>query len=151
MKGSSLMRIGIKTYIKRYIEHHEGRKNYLYKCTQNKTTFGVGHNFDIKQDDELIDIIFEYDYKKLMKRLNMPKQFDFKFSKQPLNVRIVLTDMAFQMGLTGLKKFKRMLLAIEFKKYEIASKELVNSLYAKQTPARAKRNADLLIACKKIK
>ncbi len=133
-----------------YIEQNEGRKNYLYKCTSNKTTFGVGHNFSIKQDEELIDLIFEYDYKKIIKSLNYKNQFNFNFNKQPVNVRIVLTDMTFQMGITGLKKFKKMLLAIELKDYGKASKELLNSKYAKQTPNRAKRNSELLKNSAKI-
>lgn len=67
------------------------------------------------------------------------------FLKAPNNVRIVLIDMSYQMGIAGLKRFKKMLKAIEEKNFGIASKELLDSRYAKQTPNRAKRNAELLL------
>ena len=138
-----------KKLIKEYIESSEGRRDMMYECSEGYNTFGVGHNMDIKQDQELIDLVFEYDYKKIIKRLNMPQQFPFKFKKQPMPVRKVLCDMAFQMGIMGLKRFKNMLKAISESDYIKASEELLDSKYAKQTPNRAKRNAKILKNCAK--
>lgn len=56
----------------------------------------------------------------------------------------VLIDMCFQLGINGLLKFKNMLAAIAAGDFEKASKECLNSAYAKQTPARAKRIARLI-------
>lgn len=59
--------------------------------------------------------------------------------------RLVLADMAFQMGEVGLSKFKRTLKAIREGRYEEASLFMTQSLWAKQTPGRAKRNAGMML------
>ena len=47
--------------------------------------------------------------------------------------------MAFQLGIGGLLKFKRALGSIEDGQYKEASMEMLDSLWAQQTPERAKR------------
>ena len=54
----------------------------------------------------------------------------------------VIQGMAFQMGIDGLLGFKNTLKMIESGDYEGASKGMLNSLWAKQTPGRAKRMSD---------
>lgn len=56
----------------------------------------------------------------------------------------VLTNMAFQLGVGGLLKFKKTLLLIKDRKYEQASIEMLDSTWAKQTPERAKRLAKIM-------
>lgn len=51
----------------------------------------------------------------------------------------VLVNMSFQMGVEGLLGFKNTLAMVRDGKYEEASKGMLNSLWAKQTPERAKR------------
>ena len=65
----------------------------------------------------------------------------------PDGVRVVLQDMAYQMGVNGLFKFVNMLIAIERGLYTFAAEHLLDSNYARQTPARANRNAKLLRGC----
>jgi lysozyme len=55
--------------------------------------------------------------------------------------RIALVDMAFNLGLGGLGRFKRLLAAIDRGDWEGAEAEIVDSLYFRQVPGRAKRNA----------
>ena len=52
--------------------------------------------------------------------------------------------MVYQMGATGVSKFKSTLSHINNGNYEMASKEMLNSNWAKQTPDRAVRLADLV-------
>lgn len=52
--------------------------------------------------------------------------------------RDVLYEMAFQMGVKGLLGFVNTLALIEGGKYEAAASAMLNSKWAKQTPARAK-------------
>ena len=59
----------------------------------------------------------------------------------------VLYNMAFQLGIDGLLKFKNTLNLIEAGDYETASKEMLNSLWAKQTPERAKRLSEQIRTC----
>lgn len=53
----------------------------------------------------------------------------------------VLVGMSFQMGIDGLLAFKNTLNFVRNGKYKDASKGMLNSLWARQTPARAKRMA----------
>lgn len=52
--------------------------------------------------------------------------------------------MDFLLGINGLLKFKKMLKAIEVGDFEEASKQCLNSSYAKQTSSRANRIARLI-------
>jgi len=58
--------------------------------------------------------------------------------------RMVLEAMAFQMGIAGLLAFKNTLSMIERGNYEGGANGMLSSLWAKQTPARAKRMAALM-------
>lgn len=51
----------------------------------------------------------------------------------------VLQNMAFQMGIDGLLKFTTTLKRIQERDYAGASQSMLDSLWAQQTPARAKR------------
>lgn len=51
----------------------------------------------------------------------------------------VLVNMSFQMGVDGLKGFKNTLESIANGRYEKAAGQMLNSLWAEQTPERAKR------------
>lgn len=56
----------------------------------------------------------------------------------------VLVSMAYQMGPDGLAKFTTTLNRIANKDFEGASKSMLDSLWAKQTPKRAARHAEQL-------
>jgi lysozyme len=58
--------------------------------------------------------------------------------------RVAIMDMAHQLGPGGLRGFARMKDAIAAGAYDAAAEELLDSRYAKQTPARAVRNAEML-------
>lgn len=57
----------------------------------------------------------------------------------PDDVRDVLVEMAYQLGVSGLLKFKKTLKLITDRKYMEASVEMLDSLWARQTPNRAKK------------
>ena len=59
-------------------------------------------------------------------------------------VRLILANMAFNLGLPRLKKFKKMLKAIDEKDYVKASEEGLDSKWAKQVYNRAHRLMDRL-------
>lgn len=56
----------------------------------------------------------------------------------------VLTEMVFQMGIDGVRKFVRMLDCLNRNDYDGAADEMLDSAWAKQTPERANRLADLM-------
>lgn len=55
----------------------------------------------------------------------------------PEPVQVVVCAMIFQMGKRGVSKFKKMISAINNRDYELASKEMLDSHWARQTPHRA--------------
>lgn len=57
----------------------------------------------------------------------------------------VLANMAFNLGIHGLLKFKRMLAAIAAGDYELASKHMLDSLWHEQVGERAERLAKQLL------
>lgn len=58
--------------------------------------------------------------------------------------RDVLYSMVYQLGQKGFSGFKKMIAAIQNGEWELASEEALDSLWAKQTPNRAKRHAEVL-------
>lgn len=54
-------------------------------------------------------------------------------------VQDVLYNMSYQLGVFGVLKFKKTLKLLERKEYKKASLEMLDSLWAEQTPNRAKR------------
>lgn len=53
----------------------------------------------------------------------------------------IIAEMAYQMGVDGVLGFTGMISAIRAKNYAKAAEEMLNSKWARQTPARAKRLA----------
>ena len=66
------------------------------------------------------------------------------WDEQPEIVQEALANMAYQMGVDGLLKFKRMLRAIAVGAYSRAASEALASKWASQTPNRAKRVANMI-------
>ena len=65
-------------------------------------------------------------------------------SKHPENVQRALMNMSFQMGVSGILKFKRTLSLVGEKRYNEAADNALKSKWAKQTPRRAKEVTDLM-------
>lgn len=63
---------------------------------------------------------------------------------QPEEVQRALGNMAYQLGIDGLLRFKMMLAALEIGDRKLAAKEALNSKWAAQTPERAGRVAALI-------
>ena len=67
---------------------------------------------------------------------------DNKWEDWPEEVRLIVANMAFNLGLPRLKKFKKMLTAINMKNYVKASEEGLDSRWAKQVYNRSHRLMD---------
>jgi lysozyme len=142
--------------IKKRLEFHEGFRAKPYLCSQGKRTIGIGRNLEAKPFTEAERLVIknpenitkqeayfllENDIKEVIMLLyNMVRCF----SKLDDERKYALIDMGFQMGVSGVCKFKNMLAAMDAGDFEKASKECLNSAYAKQTPARARRIARLI-------
>ena len=95
-------------------------------------TFGYGFTY---LDEEEADYLLHRRIMQTKARLSKAKGF---FIQLPETVQEVLVEMAYQMGVSGLLKFKKMWAALAERDYETAAKEALDSRWAKQTPNRAK-------------
>jgi lysozyme len=132
----------------------EGMKTRVYKCSLGFDTIGKGYCLDknpLKLSEfELKDMrengCSEAKATLLLTRMveeltdSLDKHIDF-YSELDAPRRDVLTNMAYQLGVSGVLKFKGALAAIKHSKYELAAKEMLDSVWARQTPNRAKRLA----------
>lgn len=115
------------------IKAEEGFSAVVYKCTEGFDTIGYGTKMPItKEEAELI----------LDHRLNQTKTqltsylYDLDIKQEAWDI---LFNMAYQLGVNGVLKFKKMIEALRYKDYKEASKQGLDSLWAKQTPNRANR------------
>ncbi len=123
----------------RQIKRHEGLKLKPYKCTAGKLTIGYGRNLEDRGIDK-----DEAEQMLLRDMCEVEEQLFDKGLLDGLNDarKAVLINMGFQLGITGLLKFKRMLSALVNHEYELAAKEMLDSRWAGQTPNRAKELSD---------
>lgn len=123
------------------IKLSEGFKSRVYQCTQGYDTIGFGFAIkDLVMSKAVADLILEEKLEDLVARLS---SYDF-FINSPDEIREVLAEMAYQMGVGGLLKFKKTLKMVADRDYRQASVEMLDSLWAKQTPNRAKRLASIV-------
>lgn len=135
------------------VRSNEGYRNKVYLDTLGKRTVGVGHlcTEDFWEDDK------EYEEKFLMEILAEDLQNAIRGARELKEeydctdideiAQEIIVEMVFQLGKTGVSKFKNMWKALAEKNYIGASYEMLDSRWAKQTPNRAKAMADLMKAC----
>ena len=66
------------------------------------------------------------------------------FRRQPQRVQRAILDLAYVLGVTGALRFHKALQALERADYDTASKEILDSRFARQVPHRAKVIAELI-------
>lgn len=124
------------------IKKHEGYRDSVYQCTEGYDTIGYGFAIkDLKLSKEICDIILAEKIAKL--QFDISNKFEW-FEDSPNLVKDVVTNMCYQLGLSGFSKFKQTIYYLETEQYEEASIECLDSLWAKQTPNRAKELSEQL-------
>jgi len=131
-----------KQKAKEMLKRHEGLRLYVYECTAGKKTIGYGRNLEDRgiteaEAEAMLDSDIEYTEERLVSSYEFYKDLDE-------TRKAVLIDIAFNIGMTGLKGFKKMLIALEEGDYSEAAIQLLDSRYAKQVPNRAMELARLL-------
>ena len=118
------------------IKEHEGFRSSVYQCTEGYDTIGYGFAIkDLKLDEDIAELILIRKLGELQDRIS--HTFGW-FYNSPDVVKDVVTNMCYQLGISGFSKFKKTIYLIETEQYEEASVEKLDSLWAKQTPNRAK-------------
>lgn len=124
------------------LEKDEGYRQFPYKDTRGNTTVGIGRNLEsrgISRDEALY--LLQNDVKAVVSEL----LHVYLWVNNLSDVRkIVLINMAFNMGVPELLQFRSMWNALEARNYELAAKEMLNSEWAKQVPNRAERLAHFM-------
>lgn len=124
------------------IKHNEGFSSGIYLCTAGKRTIGFGRNLDdVGISAKESEYLLESDIKRIYISLNIEIPL---FDTFPDYVQNILIEMAYQMGVSGLLKFKNTLKHIKWGQYDNASAEMLNSKWANQTPMRAKTLSNLM-------
>ena len=121
---------------------HEGVRDKVYLDTEGIETIGVGRNLkDRGLSEDEIDYLLQNDISEFQSGVQdtWPWWDDLDDVRQR-----VVVDMAFNMGLAGLAKFKKTLGHIESGEYEEASEEMLNSRWANQVGRRAQCLSDMM-------
>lgn len=118
------------------LKKHEGLRLKPYRCTAGKLTIGYGRNLDDRGiTEEEADRLLHNDI--LLCSLQLDRDLPW-WKYHPENVQMVLMDMCFNLGISGLLEFKRTLGYIRDQKYSAAAVEMLKSKWASQVGARAK-------------
>ena len=92
---------------------HEGVETYAYKCSENKTTIGVGRNVDkaggLGLSDDEVDYLLQNDINRVILELN--SEYDW-FSDLDDIRQDAMIDISFNLGQTRLRAFKNALAAM---------------------------------------
>ena len=139
---------------------NEGYKPRVYIDTEGHPTVGIGFNLDRSDARQRLsavganydriragtEILSDYQIQMLF-RADMDKAVHCVSSWVPTTWRLMsndrrsaIVDMAFNLGCAGLKKFKKMKVALQLREYDRAAYEMRNSEWCRQVKSRCLRN-----------
>jgi lysozyme len=160
------MKYNRNTFLQKLVEH-EGMVLQVYKDSLGIDTIGVGRNLQDRgiskeELDELdiptIDHVYEYGITEA--DAMALAENDVQIVENELLVahpcvdrldavrQLVLMDMAFNMGVPRLCKFKKMWAAIHDNNFTVASKEMLDSRWASQVKSRSTKLAHAMYSGK---
>ena len=140
------------------IKRHEGYRKRMYLCTAGKETIGYGYNLkanplhlsSLEIGNAYKNGMNEIEAERLLK-LMIAKITDQLEEALPVINRLdtvrqdILINMAYNLGLVGLLKFKKTLLALEKKDYQKASIEMLSSKWSSDVGNRAQELATQML------
>ena len=135
------------------VKEHEGFRSKVYLDTLGKRTVGYGHLCveDHWEDDKEYEwgYLEEILIKDLREAIAGADELIEQHNCKDLEgqAKEVVVEMIFQLGKTGVSKFKKMWEALSEYNYIGASFEMLDSKWANQTPNRAKKMAALMKSC----
>ena len=128
--------------IEQILLEDEGYRQFPYKCTAGKLTIGIGRNLEAKgltRDEAeyllLNDIAEVEDY----------LQTTYPVYNLLCDARqSVLINMTFNLGFSGVSKFKKMWAALANQDFKEASEQMLDSKWSAQVKGRANRLAKMM-------
>ena len=149
-----MKRLDEKNIITKLLKFEEGYSETAYKDTLGFPTIGIGKkigpkNADLKQYIFTVPLNVAYEWLKqdlkkikaeIMSNQNTAKAF--AMANQPRKDIFIM--MAYQMGVEGLSEFDKTLRYAAAGEFVKASFEMLDSLWAKETKSRAKRESEVM-------
>ena len=137
--------------LKSRIKKHEGFLSKVYLDILGKATIGYGHLLT-EEDDFVEGVIYDKDILEALfeKDFNIAVQGAEELLKGydiALVAKEVIIEMVFQLGKTGVSKFKKMFEALKNNDYSSAAAEMLNSAWYRQTPSRCEELSNLMKSC----
>lgn len=130
------------------LERHEGFVSHAYQDSEGFWTIGVGRLIDKRRGGGITwseaRYLLQHDIRAVKEDL------EEIFSQAELTnmgeTRAkAVCDMRFQLGADGFREFERMIQALKGHDWTRAKQEVLDSLWAQQTPARAQEIAEMLL------
>ncbi len=120
------------------LRRDEGVRYTPYRDTQGYLTVGVGRNIDtVPFVDSEVNLMLQNDIEDKQKRL---EQFPWYVGLDEVR-RAAITNMAFNLGVSGLLRFPHMIAALAVQDWATANSEMLNSAWSRQVGDRANRLA----------
>ena len=134
------------------VKLHEGFVSKIYLDSLSKKTIGWGHLITpddhfkegVEYSKEELEEVFQKDLKRAINEAD-----DLIKTKIADKAREVIIEMVYQLGKTGVSKFKNMWSALQESppNFFEAHVQMLDSRWAKQTPARATEMAEQMQKC----
>ena len=122
------------------IKESEGFVDHVYQDHLGNDTIGYGSLMPLIEEE--CELILKYRLDKMIKHLTEVKPIVKQLSEKRQEV---LYEMSYQMGVSGLLKFKKMWEALQNNDFKEASIQMLDSKWSKQTPNRALRLSKKMI------
>ena len=124
------------------IKKHEGFVEHVYQDSLGIDTIGYGFAIkDLILDEDIAEDILMRKLEKLKRNANSRFQW---LEDMPQEVQAVVLNMCYQLGVTGVSKFRKAISALQEGDWSEAADEMLDSLWARQTPNRAKELSDIV-------
>lgn len=115
------------------LKKFEGFSGNPYTDTQGYETIGIGTKLPLTEEEA--ELLLQHRLKQTVNNLNVLKLDNLDIKEE---AKIILYDMAYNLGTKGILGFKKMWLALENKDYLEASKQMKDSKWYNQVGRRSK-------------
>ena len=124
------------------LKKHEGFRGQPYHCTAGKLTIGYGRNLEANPlTEKEAEVLLINDVLLIGKQLRESYPWYLRLDDTRQGV---LINMAYNLGMAGIGKFKNMLAALEDGNYSEAARHMLDSRWANQVGSRALELAELM-------
>jgi lysozyme len=123
------------------LKRHEGFRQFVYRDTTGHLTVGYGHNLETGIPHAIAEALLVDDVQTACKELDLHKPW---WTTLPIDAKLVLVNMTFNMGMPVLLGFRKMWAALDAQDYIEAANQMRDSVWYTQVRGRGKELADLM-------